>query len=73
MSNQSNTELLERAGEMMEYWTGTLHEKLIQKAIDDNDLEALAEHVALAEGECAQAVMHGYDVMPPSDPWGGIA
>ena len=62
MSHNSNTNLMERAREMQEYWTGTLHEKLIQHAIDGNDLESLAEHVAKAEGQASQNEFNNNDV-----------
>lgn len=51
MSNQVNTNLLEKANEMCEYWTGTMHERVIQRDIEANDLEALQYHVAEAERE----------------------
>lgn len=51
MSNNVNTQLFERAAEMIDYWTGTLHDRLIQRALDSNDLEALDYHVRNAEAE----------------------
>lgn len=53
MSNKSNDILMERANEQLEYWTGTLWERLIQRDIDTQDLEALAYHVTQAEREQA--------------------
>lgn len=41
MSNHINTALLEDAQFHMDYWTGTLWERLIQHAVDTNDLEEL--------------------------------
>jgi hypothetical protein len=51
MSNQANTDLLERVEELMEYWEGTLHEKLLRQALDSNDLEQLAYIARQAENE----------------------
>ena len=51
MSNNVNTELLERAADMIDYWAGTLHERILTRDIDSNDLEALAYHVAQSEAE----------------------
>lgn len=41
MSNQVNTDLLEQANFHLDYWSGTLWEKLIQHAIDQKDYEEL--------------------------------
>ena len=54
MSHQANTQLLERAKEMQEYWAGTQWERLIQYDLDNDDLEALSHHVALAGAEASQ-------------------
>jgi len=51
MSNQVNTDLLERVAELMEYWEGTMHAKLLQQALDSNDLEQLNYIANLAEKE----------------------
>lgn len=48
MSNQVNTELFERAADLMDYWAGTMHERLIQRDLDSDDLEALKYHVDVA-------------------------
>lgn len=53
MSNKVNDELMERAKESMDYWEGTLHTRLIQRALDSNDLEALKYHITNAEREMA--------------------
>lgn len=46
MSNQVNTDLLEQASFHLDYWTGTLWEKLIQHAVDTNDLEQLEKLIS---------------------------
>lgn len=51
MSNEINTQLLARAHEQMEYWTGTMWERMIQRDIDESDLESLNYHVTHAEAE----------------------
>ena len=45
MSNQINTDLLEQANEVMEYFTSTVLERIIERDIKANDLEALRLHV----------------------------
>ena len=47
----SNTELLERAAEALEYWTGTMHGRIIERDLKSNDLEALSYHLRQAEAE----------------------
>lgn len=54
MSVDTNTELLERAAEMIDYWEGTLHARLIEADIDSGDLESLRYHVTVAEGQASQ-------------------
>ena len=51
MSNQANTDLLERVEELMGYWEGTMHEKLLRQALDSNDLETLAYIARQSENE----------------------
>lgn len=51
MSNDTNTNLLEEANWYCDYWAGTLWEKLLDKAIKDNDLEYLAQLVGEARDE----------------------
>jgi hypothetical protein len=53
MSNVINDELMERAKDQLDYWTGTMWERLLQQDIAGNDLEALRAHVAWAEAEMA--------------------
>lgn len=51
MSNQVNETLLTRASEMREYWVGSLWERLIEHAVESNDLEAVQRLVKEAEAE----------------------
>lgn len=53
MSNTTNTELYDRAEAMLDVWVNTMHARLIQRALDAQDLEALRYHVANAEREDA--------------------
>lgn len=46
MSHQSNTLLLEWANELMEHYTGTYVERVLQRDIDANDMEALRYHIS---------------------------
>lgn len=48
MSNQVNTELIERVQELCDYWSGTMHERLLQRDLDADDLEALKYHADIA-------------------------
>lgn len=63
MSNNINTELLERASDMIDYWEGTLHAELIEYAIDINDLELVHDYVLKAEAEASRQELYGYDVI----------
>lgn len=45
MSNNTNEILYEDALEVMEYFTGTMIERVIQRDMDADDLEALRYHV----------------------------
>ena len=51
MSNTTNDKLMDSAQDMLEYWAGTLWERIIQRDLDANDLEALHYHVAQAYKE----------------------
>lgn len=53
MSHDINTQLFERAQEMLEYWTGTMWERMIQRDIEESDFETLRYHVVEAEKEMA--------------------
>lgn len=51
MSNNINQALIERANEAMEYWTGTMWERVIERDLATHDLEALRYHLNEAEKE----------------------
>jgi len=55
MSNQTNDILLDLTNDMLEYWTGTMWERVIQRDLDAKDLDALKYHVNEAYKEyCIQ-------------------
>lgn len=62
MSNQVNTELLERAAVQIDYWEGTLIAKSLRRDIETNDLEQLKYDLAKAEAQAAQEEMEAYNV-----------
>jgi hypothetical protein len=45
MSVNENSELIELAVHHMDYWTGTIWEKVLAADIERQDLESLAEHI----------------------------
>jgi hypothetical protein len=49
MSNIINGELLERAADLIDYFTGTQNADVLQRLIDTNDLEALYHYVNVGE------------------------
>ena len=51
--------LQERADFIKEYWTGTLHEKLIQMYQDNKDEVNLLKAVAEAESEASMIEING--------------
>lgn len=53
MYDTLEVELQNRVSKQLEYWSGTMHERLIQRAMDSNDTEALKYHVTEAEREYA--------------------
>lgn len=53
MSNSTNDKLLDDVQDLMSYWEGTLWERVMQRDIDANDLEALRYHVSEAYKEMA--------------------
>ena len=67
MSNNSNTELLERAAEMVEFWEGTLIADEVRRALNSNDLELVWQVVTSAEAEASRQEMYGYDVVPTNE------
>lgn len=67
MSNNVNTDILERAAEMVGYWDGTIHAELIKVALNSNDLEQVRFNVVKAEADAARQEMHGYNVLQESE------
>lgn len=66
MSNTVNDTLIERAREQQSYWESTVWDRIIQRDLDANDLEALRYHVAQAEKEMAMQEDHpGNGSFPP--------
>lgn len=63
MSNTTNELLLERAAEMVDYWEGTLHARIILQALDTGDLDLVRQHVVEAEAEASRQEMYGGDVL----------
>jgi hypothetical protein len=51
MSNTTNSNLIEQANELMEYFTGTYVERVIQRDVESGDLEALRFHIAEYEAQ----------------------
>lgn len=54
MSVETNSQLLDRAAEMIEFWTGTALSKVLQADIERNDLDALRGHVNQAEAQASR-------------------
>lgn len=48
MSNTVNTNLIEEARELAEFWTGTMHEAILNNLVESNDLDGLREAVVSA-------------------------
>lgn len=65
MSNNINSQLFERAAECISYFEGKLPAKLIQKDLDNNDLESLFQHVKEAESVMFQLEYEDDDQMTP--------
>lgn len=59
MSQTTNTKLLERAGYVMEQYTGTYLEKAILFNLEINDLEKVEYMVNQAEYELGMEDIHG--------------
>lgn len=61
---------MERAEGVLDYFTGTLWERVIDRDIQANDLEALAYHISQAEKEMAiqeDAHLYGEQITEPND------
>lgn len=53
MYDKLSPDLQQRVSKQLEYWSGTLHSRLMQRAMDTEDLEALKYHLTEAEREYA--------------------
>lgn len=67
MSTKQNDELLDRASEMVEYWAGTLHEKLILNALNSNDLDLVRQYTSDAEAEASKDYMYSAGIFTPEE------
>jgi hypothetical protein len=65
VSNKINDELIERVEELMEYWTGTMWERVLRRDLDTNDLEALQFH--LVESYREMAIQENYPIQDMPD------
>lgn len=63
MSTQVNTDLLERAKEMADYWVGTPIQRVIDEYIKTNELDLLRKTVIEAEALASQEEFYGYDLV----------
>lgn len=61
MSTDANVQLLERASEMVTYFEGKLPAKLIEKALEENDLEQLHKYVIEAEATASRQEFESTD------------
>ena len=66
MSNQNNTDLLERAHEAIEFTLGTTREKELYRAIEDGDLKELERLVTEVENYAIETAQN-YDLIPHTD------
>lgn len=64
MSNDTNSNLLERAAICVDYFEGKLPAILIEKDLDNNDMEELRVHVKQAEDVMYQLEYRPYEVYP---------
>jgi hypothetical protein len=48
MSNTTNDALIEQVQELISYWEGTMHARVLQRDLDTDDWEALKYHADLA-------------------------
>lgn len=62
MSNQINAQLFERAAEMIDFFEGKLPAQVIEQDLASNDLEALYQHVTLAEAEASRQEFHSANI-----------
>lgn len=63
MSTAVNTELFERAEEMIDYFEGKVPAKIIEQDLKDNNLESLQLHVSEAEAMASQQEFNANDIL----------
>lgn len=65
MSNQVNAKLLERAAELIDELTShpAGYDKLIERAIEKNDLEEVHRLVTHVEAEISREYFYGYELL----------
>lgn len=63
MEDEVNTELFERAAEMITYFEGKLPAQVLEADLASNDLEALYRHVTDAEALAAQEEFEAADIL----------
>lgn len=61
MSNSVNSELLERASEMITHYEGKLIAQVLEADLSRQDYEALQAHVTQAEAQAAQEEIEAVD------------
>lgn len=61
MSTEVNTQLMERAASMIDYFEGKLPAELIEKDLELNDLDSLYKHVHEAEAEASRQEHYATD------------
>lgn len=57
MSHQVNDKLVDDARDMAEYWTGTIHEKIILNCLERNDYDGLREALSKAKTDYYEEVV----------------
>jgi len=65
MSNNTNDELLERAGDLLEEITGhpSKLDVALTRAVEKNDLDEIYHLVTYIEGELSREHYHNYDLV----------
>lgn len=67
MYDNLDGETRDRVSKMLEYWSGTIHTRLIQRALDSDDSEALMYHLSEAEAQYAVQEDGFIKTMPRTD------
>ena len=72
MSNTTNDKLYDEAREMSEFWTGTLHQSIIDDLYEKKDLTGLRKAVADAQQDAYDLEDRTHDVVVRYDEVGDI-